>query len=88
MVNYMLRIILGVSLFIIGLLITIISHDMVFTITRGDIFQWECLYYPLRVEFIKWIIMEILGIILLGIGLGILFYDLKKSILKLQAKES
>ncbi len=81
----MFRLVLGVFLLIIGLILTLISHHVVFALTRGDILHWEYLDYSLRIEYIRWMAIEILGAILLGIGLGILFYDLKKSILKSQS---
>jgi len=51
----------------------------------GDILHWEYLDFHQRIEFLRWMAMEILGVVLSGIGLGVLFYDLKKSISKFQS---
>jgi len=74
------RLTLGVFIFIVGSIIALISHHIASVIASQVILEWNYYYNTLKIDFLRWVILEIIGITLLGIGLGIMLYDLKRSI--------
>ena len=74
-----LYLVLGILLFIIGFSIILVSHHVASVIAKEVILRWRW-YHPLKPEFLKWVVLEITGVVLVGISLGIMFHDVKKSI--------
>ena len=70
----------GVLVFIMGSIIALISHHIASVIASEVVLEWDYCYNILKIDFLRWIILEIVGISLLGIGLGIMLYNLKRSI--------